>query len=276
MKNLYFETLNKLRLNNINNAELDLRIIINNSLIKKKESLIQDIKLRDINLRKFNLILKRRIKGEPLSKIFNNKEFWSLNYYTSNKVLDPRPETEFIVESVIKKFKNISSKKSILDLGTGSGCIIISILKHFKNFHGTGVDISKEAVLVAKKNSKKHLNNKRLKLLNKNWISIKKKYDIIVSNPPYIKKQEYDKLSKEVKLYDPKIALFAGNDGLQKYKQIAPIVYKCMKKKSLFFVEIPKNQKKSILEIFTKNKFKLLEVVFDYQKIERVLILKKL
>ena len=136
MKNLYFETLNKLRLNNINNAELDLRIIINNSLIKKKESLIQDIKLKDINLRKFNLILKRRIKGEPLSKIFNNKEFWSLNYYISNKVLDPRPETEFIVESVIKKFKNISSKKSILDLGTGSGCIIISILKHFKNFHG--------------------------------------------------------------------------------------------------------------------------------------------
>ena len=83
MKNLYFETLNKLRLNNINNAELDLIIIINNSLIKKKESLIQDIKLKDINLRKFNLILKRRIKGEPLSKIFNNKEFWSLNYYIS-------------------------------------------------------------------------------------------------------------------------------------------------------------------------------------------------
>ena len=151
MRKFYNEKLETLKNNNILNAELDLKLMINNSTNRNNYSLINELEIKDLDIIKFNNFFKRRIKGEPISKIFNNKEFWSLNFYTNQDVLDPRPETELIIEGLMKYRKEYKNFFSICDFGTGSGCVIISILNEYKLATGVGIDISKEAIAVAKK-----------------------------------------------------------------------------------------------------------------------------
>ena len=275
MRKFYNQKLKILRNFQIQNPELELKLIISNSIKRKNYYLINELNIKDINREKFNNFFKRRIKGEPISKILKNKEFWSLDFYTNKYVLDPRPETEHIVEGVLKYYLNKEEKLSFCDFGTGSGCIIISLLKYYSRSKGIGIDISPRAIEVAKKNSIKHHTTKRLKLYNKDWKNMNKRFDVIVSNPPYIKNFDFYKLKKEVQLYDPKISLIGGSDGLKKFKEIAPIVNICMKKSAIFLLEIGYRQKKSIEKIFNQNNLQLIEVIRDLQGIERVMVFKK-
>ena len=169
MQNFYNQKLKKLINNKIPNPELDLRLIIKRSQKINKDYMENKNEIENLNIKKFNNFFKRRINGEPISKIFKNREFWSLDFFINNNVLDPRPETEFILEGIIKHLPKQNKKYTICDLGTGSGCIIISFLKEYKNSIGIGVDISKSAIKVANKNSLKHNTQKRLELKTTNW-----------------------------------------------------------------------------------------------------------
>ncbi len=276
MQNFYNQKIKKLINSKIPNPELDLRLIIKRSQKANKDCLDNKNEIENLNIKKFNDFFKRRINGEPISKIFKNREFWSLDFFINNNVLDPRPETEFILEGIIKHLPNKNNKYKICDLGTGSGCIIISFLKEYKNSIGIGVDISKSAIRVANKNSLKHKTQERLELKTTSWKNMNQYFDIIVSNPPYIKNAEYKKLPKEVKYYDPRISLLGGENGLKKISELTDIAYRCMKKDSIFLIEIGYGQMDQVEKIFLKNNLYLIDVLKDLQGIDRVLIFKKM
>ena len=275
MQNFYSNKLKILKRLKIYNPELDLRLMINSSLKNNNYYFLNELNIKDIKIDKFNAYFKRRIKGEPISKILNNKEFWGLNFYTNKNVLDPRPETELIIEAIIKYRQKKNEKLSFCDLGTGSGCIIISLLKHYHISRGVGIDISKEAIKIAKKNSIMLNVSERLKLIEGNWNSLNNKYDIIFSNPPYVNFGDLKKLQKEVKFFDPTISLNGGIDGLEKYRDLSIIINQYMKNSSIFLLEIGQNQMKDVEKIFYTKNLQLLEVIRDLQGIERVMVFKK-
>ncbi|MBI29606.1 MAG: protein-(glutamine-N5) methyltransferase, release factor-specific [Pelagibacteraceae bacterium] len=275
IKQFYSEKLKILKSYNIDNPELDLKLLIKGS-VKKKYNFLHEISMSDIDTSKFNLFFNKRINKEPISKIFRNKEFWDLNFYINKNVLDPRPETEIIVETVVKYYNDKSKKLYFCDLGTGSGCIIITLLKNYKRSKGIAIDISKNAIKIAKKNAENHKVLNRLNLKCSNWNNINLKFDIIVSNPPYIKIADYANLQDEVRKFDPKLALVGGSSGLEKFLELAKISNYIMHKNSLFIVEIGFGQKEQVKNIFKFYNLKLIDIIKDYAKIDRVLVFKKM
>ena len=183
----------------------------------------------------------------------------------------PRPETELIVEKLVKIFKE--QKISILDIGTGSGCILISILSELKKSRGIGIDISKKAISIAKKNQKKHAMQNKIKFLNKSLDSkLYQKFDLIVSNPPYIKSSEIKNLDEDIKKYEPRIALDGGNDGLDLIKKVIYKTRNILKKKGLLALEIGNEQSKKVSKILLNNNFKIEYRIKDYRNNIRCLI----
>ena len=233
-----------------------------------------EIKLkRFISQKEYRDIMRaceRRAKGEPISNIFGFVEFYGLRFEVNKKVLSPRMETEILVEEVLKKIKE-NNAENVLDVCTGSGAIAISIAKN-SNCSVTGSDISKQALAVAKNNAKNNNVNVDFvlsdifKTLKKN-----KKYDIIVSNPPYIKSQDIEKLDKEVKDFDPKLALDGGEDGLDFYRKIIFESVGRLKKNGFLFFELGEGQYKSVKILMENAGFKDTQIVKDYNRIERVI-----
>ena len=182
-------------------------------------------KINKININEFNKLIYRRSLNEPIAYIFEEKEFWSKKFYVNKDTLIPRPETELILDALIKIYRN--KNISILDIGTGSGCILISLLLDLKNSRGLGIDVSNKTILVAKKNAKFHNIYERISFINRSIDEIPdKKFDLVVSNPPYIKRKDIKKLQADIKKYEPIIALDGGNDGLDLIKKV---IYKTNK-----------------------------------------------
>ena len=256
MKDLININLNKLKKANIPNPEIDLRVIISSTKKIKNEFLIRTIDSKDIDIKKFNSFINRRLQNEPISKIINKKNFWKDDFYVDTNVLDPRPETEGIIEASIDLYKNKEKELKILDIGTGSGAISISLVREFKNAKILATDISENAIKIAKKNifKKKLQNNIKIKKIPLN--EIKSSFDLIVSNPPYLSELEYQYVSKDIKNYEPKIALCAGRDGLEFYRELAKNVYKLIKKNGFLLIEIGENQLDECLNIFQNSKLK--------------------
>ena len=275
MNNFIESHLITLKKNKFLNPEIELRTLLNFSSVKNKNIFFCNFEINQINLNKFKSFFERRIYCEPLSKIVNNKEFWSYNFFVNNKVLDPRPETEFLIETVKKYFLNYDSCLKICDLGTGSGCLAIVLAKIYKNSKITATDISSEAIKVAKINSKKHNVTNQIKLINCNWVSQIEEFDLIISNPPYLSHNEYINCHDGIKFFEPKKALKAGSDGLSAYKEIALIASKMMNISSFLFLEIGKNKKDRVLSIFKNYDIRNVEIIRDYQSIDRVLVLRK-
>ena len=183
----------------------------------------------------------------------------------------PRPDSETLIEAVLENYKDKDQKLNILDLGTGSGCLILTLLSIYQNSQGLAIDISDKALEIAKQNAKL-LNINRIKFLKNNWNdNINKKFDIIISNPPYIPKKEIEILEPEVNKYNPLLALDGGNDGLDCYKYLAENLQKNCKENTKIFLEIGKNQENNIIEIFKNNKFELLKMYKDINGIIRIL-----
>ena len=260
----------------VQNAINEARIIIKKTLKKTELELIlfpnQEISSKQSKLILHNFI--ERTKGIPVSKIFGFKEFFSNEFIVNKNVLDPRPETELLVELVIKKiFKLRERKISLLELGVGSGCVIISILLSTKKnkVSALGIDISDEALKIADKNIKKFKLEKRLKLKKSDWFSdVNGKFDIIISNPPYIRTSDIKNLDKEVKLYDPLIALDGGLKGLGCFEKIARNAKYYLKENGIIFIEIGYGQINSVKKIFEKLGFKIFLKEKDLQGIIRV------
>jgi len=226
----------------------------------------------DEDICKFNKFLERRINREPVANIIGIKTFWDYDFYVDSNVLTPRNDSEILIEAVIKNFTNYSEKLNILDLGTGSGCLILTLLKIYKGSKGTAVDISDKALEIAKKNAK-NLEINNISFIKSNWNgNIDEKFDIIISNPPYIKKNYIKDLEPEVNKYNPLLALDGGDDGLECYRYLAQNLKKNIKEKTKIFLEIGQNQENDIINIFNSNNFRILKIYKDLSKINRILL----
>ncbi len=267
-----------LKSSNIKNASLDCEILLSKIINEDREYIILNLK-KNLNKKQidfFNNLIQRRKKGEPVSYLINKKEFWKDEFYVNKNVLIPRPDSEHIIEEVIRNtYKD--SKKHILDIGTGSGCILLSILKERKNFIGTGIDISKKCVKVSKYNAK------RLKLHNcsKFYVSdidnfLIGKYDVVVSNPPYIENLKLKYLDNDVVGFEPKLALRGGRDGFSEIIKVIDRTSSLIKKNGLFIIEIGYNQKNKVSEILKKSGFYIKKILKDYAKHDRCIISTKI
>ena len=232
---------------------------------------MSNLNIEDINISKFKIFLEKRINRQPIAKIINNKSFWKNDFYVNNCVLDPRPETELIIEEVIKIYKNKNLKLKILDIGTGSGCIAISLAKEFKNASIKAIDISKEALEVAEKNLKIHNCDNQVQLEMIDFKNINSRFDLIVSNPPYLSTNQFNNADPEVKNYEPKLALVGGNDGLKFYREYSSKIQNLMNKNSYFICEIGIDQRQNCEAIFQNSGLFLNKIVHDLQGIERIL-----
>ena len=271
MNNLVYSSLQKLRNKKIYNPELDLRILLNHSSKIKKQIFLNNFNINDIDIDYFNSLLQKRLNYEPISKIIKKKNFWKYDFFVNSNVLDPRPETELIIEEVLSNIKDRKKQYKILDIGTGSGCLAICLAKELTNSKITAIDISKTAINVAKKNIKlKKLEHQiDLKLIDIN--KIKDRYDIIVSNPPYLTECEYEKAQEEIKNFEPKVALVGGLDGLQIYRILSKKIDYIMTNNSYFVCEIGKGQLDSIKDIFQNTNLILKKISKDLNKIDRTL-----
>ena len=276
MNDLIKNSLNKLKQKNIYNPELDLRILLKHSSKKNNEIILSNFKIEDINIVKFKSLLQKRINRQPIAKIINNKSFWKNDFYVNNFVLDPRPETELIIEEALSIYKNKNLKLKILDIGTGSGCIAISLAKEFKNAFITAIDISKEALEVAEKNLKIHNCNNNVQLKMVDFKNINTKFDLIVSNPPYLTNNQFHNADPEVKNFEPKLALIGGDDGLKFYREYSNNLQNLMHKYSNFVCEIGLNQREDCEEIFKNSGLYINKIVKDLQGIERILSFSKI
>ena len=257
----------------IETPELDARIILKEVLSLDDKDLIlkESLDIPEEMIEKIIAIESRRLNGEPISKIFKKRDFYNSTFVISNDVLDPRPETELIVE-IANNYINKNEVKNILDLGTGSGCILLSILKENRMINGLGIDLSKDAISIAKQNSKKLNLETQSNFLVSNWMSsVNYKYDLVVSNPPYIASEDIKKLSKSVKIYDPILSLDGGDDGLNSYRLIASDLKRIISMNALIIIEIGYNQSLQVIDIFKKNDFKLIKKYNDINGLDRVL-----
>ncbi len=265
-----------LKNNNIESHLLDAELIISNILGVSREFLITNDKLSisKKDVQKYNKAIKRRINNEPVAYITGKKEFWSEDFLVNYGTLIPRPETEMMIYHIVNYFKN--KKANILDIGTGSGCLLLSILKELKFSRGIGIDISSKAIKIAKKNSN------RLHLFNRSKFKIfdirefnQGKYDLIVSNPPYIPKREIKNLSKDIINYEPIIALDGGKDGLDLIKKV---IYKSkylLKRNGLLALEIGNGQYKKAANLLNVHSFREITKVYDFNHNVRCIITTK-
>ena len=259
-------------------SKLDSEILLSEIIKKNRKYLIlnSNEELKKENIKSFDYLVKRRKKGEPVAYLINKKEFWKQNFYINQNVLIPRPDTETLVEETLKLF-SVNSKLNMLDIGTGSGCILLSILKERRNFFGTGIDISKKAINVARFNAKMHQLSNRVKFYNSDVDKfLIGKYDLILSNPPYIKRQDLKYLEVDVKGFEPKLALDGGKDGFSKITKVISKTSTLLKKNGRFILEIGFGQKEKILSILKQNNFFINKVVKDYGKNDRCIISTKI
>ena len=245
---------------------LDTELILSKSLNKSREEILINLE-QNINKKsfsEFNEYLIRRSKKEPIAYLLGEKEFWSKKFFVNKDTLIPRPETELLVEKIVTIFKK--KRINILDIGTGTGCIIISLLSELKNSTGMAIDISSKAIMVAKKNACKFNLSDRIKFLNKPFENIyDKKFDLIVSNPPYIKRSDIKNLSEDIKKFEPRMALDGGNDGLDLIKKVIYKSKNILKINGMLALEIGNEQIKRVSKILQDNKFWIKYVIKDYR-----------
>ena len=264
---------NLLKEKNIQSHILDSEILLSKTLNKSREDILINLeeKINEKDILKYKNYIDRRIKNEPIAYILEEKEFWSKKFKVNKNTLIPRPETELLVNKLSEIFKE--KKISILDIGTGSGCIILSLLDELKSSTGIGIDISKEAVSIAKINGLRLNLLNRVKFLNKSVSSIfNKKFDLIVSNPPYIESKDMKNLSEDIRRYEPRLALDGGNDGLDLIKKVIYKSKSILKTKGTLALEIGNEQIKKVSKILFDNNFRIKHVINDYKNNVRCVI----
>ncbi len=274
IKNTLNKASKKLKKNNIKTFQIDSEILLANTINKDRKYIILNLndQIKKFYLKKFNDLIDRRSKGEPVAYLIKKKEFWNETFYINEKVLIPRPDTEIIVESVLGMFPK-NSKLQMLDIGTGSGCIVLSILKERPNFYGTGIDISKNSIDVCKYNTQLFNLSNRVKFYNSDVDNfILGKYDLITSNPAYIDLLSLKYLEKDVINFEPKLALNGGLDGFSQIRKVVNKAAVLIKKNGKFILEIGFNQKDKVKKILKEKKFYINKTLKDYGNNYRCII----
>ena len=259
--------------NNIISAKLDSEILMSQAIRKNKKFIILNlhkaIKKRDLDY--FDNLIQERAKSKPIAQIIKKKDFWKYEFIVNNNVLIPRPDTEILIEQALKLVKN-KNRLQILDIGIGSGCILMSILKEKKNFIGTGIDISNKSLQISKVNGQKLRINNRLRLFKSNIDNFNTgKYDLIVSNPPYIKKSILKCLEKDIG-FEPKQALDGGLDGLSEIRKVINKSSELIKRSGHFIIEIGFDQKNKVKKILRDKGFYIKKTVKDLSNHDRCIV----
>ena len=277
LENTINEASKTLKHHNIESHNLDAQILLAEIMGVSREFLISRSKTyitKEVRQKYYNAI-KRRIKNEPIAYITGKREFWSHNFLVNSFTLVPRPETELLIYKIVNYFKNKSI--NILDIGTGSGCILLSILKELKNARGVGIDVSSKTIKIAK------LNSNNLDLTNRSKFIVSDinkfnsgKYGLIVSNPPYIPYRDIRNLSKDIINYEPWVALNGGNDGLDLIKKVIYKSSRLLKKNGLFAIEIGNKQYTKVSTILNRFRFREIGKEYDNNKNVRCIITTKL
>jgi len=278
LKKAWKEAAQKLRKIEIETPLLDARLLLQHVLNIKYEQLITsgNRELTEQEIESFNKLVARRLLREPIAKILEKKEFWGLGFKTTKDTLDPRPDSETLIECVIQTFKDSNRDLNILDLGTGSGCLLITLLFLYNNSKGLGVDKSIEALKIAGENAESNNVSERANFIVSNWLdNVEGTFDVIICNPPYIKREATNYLSPEVRLYDPIPALDGGADGLDCYREIISQLGKFLAIHGRCFFEIGKWQEHEVSDLISENGFEIIEVRNDLAGIPRVIVFTK-
>ena len=308
MHNLIKEAAKKLTSAGVDSANLDARLLLMHVLGASREELMlrPDRELTAAEQQQFEELIARRVNREPLSHILGVREFYGREFEVSGDVLDPRPDTETLIDSVLKYYQAVVGKQSesvgepalspipsasqeasaemnILDIGTGSGCIIITLLKEIEHIQGVALDVSKAALAVAKRNASTHQLGNRLRFVEGSLFNLDsnisglggKCFDVIVSNPPYISASDMATLMPEVHEYEPHLALHGGKDGLDCYESLAKSLGQLLKTNGLVFLEIGAGQRDDVAGIFSAHNWQLVAVHRDLAGHERCVIFKQ-
>jgi len=268
----------ELKKNNIKSPLLDSEILMSKAINKSREFIILNLdqEIKKNNHVYFKRLINERSEGKPIAYLTGKKFFWKYEFNINENVLIPRPDTELIIEQVLKIYKNKSSI-NFLDIGVGSGCIILTILKEKKNFSGIGIDLSHECLKVCKINANNLGVSNRVKLFKSDVDNFTfGKYDLIISNPPYIKKLDLKYLDKDVINFEPKLALNGGLEGLSEIRKVINRSSELMKKKGKLILEIAFDQKQEVKRLLRDKNFYINEVVKDLAKNDRCIISTKI
>ena len=272
------EGLNILKKKSILSAKLDSEILMAKALGKKREYIILNNNqvIKEQNFEYFKKLIQERATRKPIAYLLKKKSFWNSEFYVNKNTLIPRPDTEIILEQVLKFTKN-KNYLNILDIGVGSGCILLSILKERKNFYGTGIDISRNSIDICKMNAKKLLLDRRVKFFKSDVDKFAiGKYDLVVSNPPYIKTSDLKYLESDVIKFEPKLALDGGLDGLSVIRKVIKKSSELLKKNGKFILEIGFDQKNKVIKLLNNKGFYINSTVKDLANNDRCIISTKI
>ncbi len=263
---------------NIKSANLDSEILMSNVIKKDRNYIILNLNkiLSKKDLDYFNYLVKQREKGKPIAYLIGKKDFWKYEFEVSKDTLIPRPDSELIVEHLLEITKN-KSKLNILDIGVGSGCLLLSVLKERTNFYGVGIDINQKCINICKKNTLNLNIFNRTKFFKSNIDNFNcGKYDLIISNPPYINKLDLQYLEKDVIGFEPKIALDGGLDGISVIRKVINKSSGLIKKNGKFFLEIAFDQKNKVTRLLKNKGFYINKILKDYSKNDRCIVCTKI
>ena len=262
----------------ISTARLDSEILMMKVIGKDRKYIIlnNDKNLKSEKINEFEGLIKERSNRKPIAYLTNTKQFWKYEFQVTDDTLIPRPDSEILIEEVLKFSKN-KNRISVLDIGVGSGCLLISILKERKNFYGTGIDINKNCLNISKINAKMLNVDKRIKFYKSDVDKfVLGKYDLIVSNPPYIKKYKIKYLERDVAEFEPTLALNGGLDGLSEIRKVISKSSELIKKNGKFILEIGFNQKNKIISLLKEKGFYINSVSKDLSKNDRCIVCTKI
>mgnify|MGYP001383436000 CR=1 FL=1 len=262
----------------ISNSQLDSEILLSKTINKDRNYLLLNLNktLKKSDLKNFLILIEKRSLGNPIAYLINKKFFWKYEFFVTKDILIPRPDTELVVETILSLTKQ-KNKLNILDIGVGSGCILLSILKERENFYGTGIDVSKKCLNISKINAVSLKIGSRLKLYKSDVDKFNLgKYDLIVSNPPYIIKYKIKYLEKDVAKFEPKIALNGGLDGLSEIRKVIKKSSELIKINGKFILEIGFDQKNKVIEILKRKGFYINKIQKDLANNYRCIVCTKI
>ena len=264
----------ELKKNKITSALLDSELLLSKVIKKDRKFILLNLdkELNKSDQDNFEKLIIKRSKGKPLAYLTGKKSFWNYEFKINEKVLIPRPDSEIIIEQVLDIYKN-KRNLNFLEVGVGSGCIALSILMEKKSFLATGIDISQECIEICRDNANKLGVSNRIKLLKSDVDNlIFRKYDLVVSNPPYIKKSDLSRLDRGVKDYEPKLALDGGLDGLSVIEKVIKKSSKLIKTHGKLILEIGYDQKDSVKKMLNENNFYVSKIIEDLAKNDRCVV----